>query len=220
MKGAIRKLVQPFLWKAYRLYLNKKRWYQYQDLSVCVYPSVFHPGLLISTKVMLSYIQSLPVKNKKVLELGAGSGLIALWSAKAGAEVTASDLNPAALQSIDESCKKNNLSIHTVKSDLFDELEPEIFDYIFINPPFYPGQTTDDRSLAFFCGENFEYFFKLFDQVKSIDFEKTTILIILTDDCDWSQISNIAEKKGMTLMIQHKEIKWKEVHTIYKVESL
>jgi release factor glutamine methyltransferase len=39
-----------------------------------------------------------PLKNKHVLELGAGSGLIAIKAAKEGALVTATDINPVAIE--------------------------------------------------------------------------------------------------------------------------
>ena len=217
MRGAIRKMIQPLLWRTYRWYLSKKRWYQFDGLEVCVYPSVFHPGLLISTKAFLSFIRNLPVKEKTALELGAGSGLIALWLSQSGAEVTASDINPAALQSIEESCEKNQLNIELIHSDLFDDFSDQQFDLIFINPPFYPQVPQNDQEKAFFCGEDFEYFEKLFSQLSAFVHAQSAVYMILTDDCDLERIQAIAKSKGWEFEMKSMEKIWGEQQLIYRL---
>ena len=218
MRGAIRKMIQPILWKLYRLYLSKKRWYHYDGLKVCIYPSVFHPGLLLSTKLLLNFIKNEDIKGRKILELGAGSGLISLWLCRAGAICFASDINPESLRSIRESCVENDLSLQTIHSDLFDRIDENSFDYILINPPFYPKKPNDNREAAFFCGEDFQYFEKLFSQLPSFLLPGNQSFMILSDDVEIETIGLIATHHSLRLTEKTSFSKMGEKHTIYRIE--
>lgn len=59
------------------------------------------------------------VKGKKVLDFGAGSGLAGIAAAKAGAaRVTASEIDPIAVASIQLNAGENGVAIEAVESDL------------------------------------------------------------------------------------------------------
>ncbi|MEL6636625.1 MAG: methyltransferase [Bacteroidota bacterium] len=220
MRGRLRQWIQPLLWKGYRWYLQKKRWYHYDGLAVCVYPTVFHPGLLWTTKQLLGFVRGLELSGKRVLELGAGSGLIALWTSRAGALTSASDINPAALRSMAESARHNQLSLTLYESDLFDSIPPERFDYILINPPFYPGEAHDDRERAFFCGPDFEYFRRLFAQLQSYCSPTAEVYMILTDDCALHTIDELAAAELIVLRLCVTHRRWGERQLIYRLEFL
>lgn len=72
--------------------------------------------------------------GNEVLDLGTGSGLIAIYFALKGRKVTASDINKDALKVAGENAEKLNLKINFVQSDLFDKLNNK-FDLILFNPP-------------------------------------------------------------------------------------
>ncbi len=79
-------------------------------------------------------------QGEQVLELGTGSGLLAILAAKIGADVIATDINPAALV-----CARKNASTHKVgnkidfrSGDLFDPVVGERFDMVIFNPPYLP----------------------------------------------------------------------------------
>ncbi len=219
MRGAIRTFVQPWLWRGYRWYYSQKRNYRFEGLTLRIFPTVFHPGLFLTTHSFLKFIRELPIAGKKVLELGAGSGLIALWCARAGARVTASDINLAAVEGIVENAAQNGLTVQTVLSDLFDSFESEPFDYIFINPPFYPKAPQNDQERAFFCGENFEYFEKLFRQLPAFVHAATGVYLILTDDCDLARIQAIGGKQAWTFEQVTEQGRMGEVHFVYRLEG-
>ncbi|MEO1517015.1 MAG: methyltransferase [Bacteroidota bacterium] len=214
-RSLIRRALKPVLWLGYKWYLSKKRWHRHDGLDICVHPSVFHPGFLYSTKILLSFLSRQSVSGRRLLELGAGSGLIALWASRAGAQVSASDINPAALASIEESCRKNNLAIQLHLSDLFDEIPPQQFDFILINPPFYPGQPTNDREHAFFCGPEFEYFQKLFAQLPTYCQPSTKVYMILTDDCDVERILELAAQAALSVQLLQEQKQGGETHLIF-----
>lgn len=72
--------------------------------------------------------------GKNVLDIGTGSGLIAIYFALDDREVTASDISKDALEVAKENAEKLNLKINFVQSDLFLEISNK-FDLILFNPP-------------------------------------------------------------------------------------
>ena len=87
-----------------------------------------------------------------------------------------------------------------------------------LNPPFYPKQPADNREHAFFCGPNFEYFQRLYSELKAYLSPRAEVYMILTDDCALDTISDLANKTGFTMVLREKQIFWKEEHLIYQLE--
>jgi len=59
------------------------------------------------------------VANKRVLDFGSGSGLVALAAAKAGAaHVSAADIDPFAIAAIARNAAVNNVNVETVTQDM------------------------------------------------------------------------------------------------------
>lgn len=213
----VKRMAQPFLWAAYRAYLSKARWYQYKGLKIRVLPSVFYPGWLGSTTAMSKYLLQLDLTNKHVFELGAGSGLISLCAAKMGAYVTASDINPLAIKSIRKSLKKNGLSIQVIESDLFEKISDQYFDYIVINPPYYPKNPKDFRELAFYCGEDFDFFKRLFNGLISYLLSGAIVLMVLSESCEIEMIRFHAKQAGIQMSEMERTRKLWEWHYIFRL---
>ena len=78
-----------------------------------------------------------PEKNLKVLDIGTGSGAIALVLAKNRADwsVTAADISQNALDLASENAKRLDLEISFIKSDCFSEISSK-YDIIVSNPPY------------------------------------------------------------------------------------
>lgn len=173
---------------------------------------------MLTTTTLLDFIKKLDITNKQVLELGAGNGLVALWCAREGAIVSASDINPAAIRSIQESAVINDVQLKTVLSDLFDEIPDQQFDFIFINPPYFAQSPINDQEKAFFCGKNFEYFHALFQQLGAYIHSDSTVLMILTDDCDLKQIVAVLKQYQWEWDLVHQRKKTGEQHLIYQLK--
>jgi len=82
------------------------------------------------------------LKGKKVLDLGCGSGMLAIVAAINGGEVTASDINPTALKDTIRNSEHYDVKIKTVKSDLFEKIKDK-YDLIVFNPPYVPSDEHD-----------------------------------------------------------------------------
>ncbi len=72
----------------------------------------------------------------RALDLGCGSGVLALLLAQAGGEVIATDINERAARMTRWSARLNQLTVDVRVGDLFAPVEGERFDLILSQPPF------------------------------------------------------------------------------------
>ncbi len=80
-------------------------------------------------------------KNKKVLDIGTGYGILALKASLAAAMVTAVDDDLLAIQSSYKNSKKYGLDIRCLHSDVNSSLkDDDLYDYVITNPPFHVGK--------------------------------------------------------------------------------
>jgi release factor glutamine methyltransferase len=88
-----------------------------------VYPTVFNPKSYFSGKLFAGFVAGMDLKGKSVLDMGCGSGIIAVFAALGGAEVTAADLNPEAVKCTEANAKRNGVQVKAIHADLFSPLE-------------------------------------------------------------------------------------------------
>ncbi|QBZ96862.1 methyltransferase [Flavobacterium sangjuense] len=175
--------------------------------------------MTFSTNILLDFVKKLDLQNKSFLELGCGSGIISLLAAKNGAAVTASDVNQIALDFLETNASKNKLKLKIIYSDLFDNLKNQTFDYIIINPPYYPKTPKNIKEHAWFCGENFEYFEKLFVQLPNY-LAAGDCYMILSQDCDIEKIKAIALRNALAFELVFEKKNLVETNYLFKVASL
>ena len=219
MKSLIKKVLFPVLKSVYKIYLSKEKSFSYKGINVRVMPGVFHPGLFFSTKLLIEYISKYDLKDKNVLELGAGSGLISIYCANQNAIVIASDINPTAVENIKKNAKLNSVNIKVVESDLFDRIETKEFDYIIINPPYFPKNPNNDEEFAWFCGNDFQYFKKLFSQIGNYVNIDSKIIMVLSEDCDIEMIKKIGKQSLFVFTKCYEQKVWGEMNYIFEISK-
>jgi release factor glutamine methyltransferase len=121
-----------------------------------VLPGVFNPTLFLTTGVLVDHLARHPLPEScTVLDLGTGSGALAVAAARTAGRVVAVDVNPEAVR-----CARLNLLLNRVddrsevrRGDLFDAVAGMRFDRVLCNPPFYRGSPTTDLERAFLAGD-------------------------------------------------------------------
>jgi release factor glutamine methyltransferase len=201
MKKALQYIIHPFYKRYHFWYHRKPRKYSYKKVYTRVQPGVFSPKHTVSTKVFLDFIGSLTLPHQRVLELGCGSGIIALQAAYMGAITWASDINEVAIESLQKVSKEQGLKVHAVVSDLFNALPSEPFDFIFINPPYYPQQPQNVSDQAWFCGAHFEYFKALFPELQKQVQGGAQVFMILSDQCALDTLKEIADQSNLHMQV-------------------
>ena len=182
-------------------YLSKKRVYRYAGIRLEIPPEVFHPGFFSSTRLLLDTIRTFPLADKQFLELGAGSGLISIYATMSGAFVTASDINKVAIKWLHVNSVQNRVNPTIIQSDLFETIPLQTFDIIAINPPYYKKQPRTEAEHAWYCGENGEYFLRLFQQLSTYVHPQTEIRMVLCDGCDINLVAKAAADNGFQLRL-------------------
>lgn len=200
------------------VYVAKRRTIKIKNIKLVVKPGVFHPTLYFSTKYLLAWLTKQLLKNRSLLELGAGSGLLSIYASKQNAIVTATDISENAYKNIQENAINNAVCLTTFKSDLFTNIPLQSFDLIVINPPYYPKSANKESEYAWYCGENFEYFHKLFFQMKQYMKKESNAIMVLSEDCNIEIIKSLALKNGYTWqLIEEKKIWW-EMNYIFEIK--
>lgn len=104
-------------------------------------PVVFRSGAFFAEFLAREYLPS-QLKPLSILDLGTGSGVLAVVCAAHGHRVTATDVNPKAVE-----CARLNVADHGYEplvdvrdGDLLAPVAGRRFDLILWNPPFFPGQ--------------------------------------------------------------------------------
>lgn len=198
-------------------YLASDRIYRHDGLTLMVRKGVFHPRFFFSTRILLAFLKGRDVKGRALLELGAGSGLIALEMARRGARVTASDISATAIEGVRENAARNHLPLTALRSDLFEEMPGARFDVIIINPPYYPCDPIGEDEHAWFCGRGFEYFTRLFEQLPRHMNPGSQVYMILSDDCALDTIARIARSAGLGMTEVYRRRAWWEMNYIFAV---
>jgi len=220
MKGLFKYIVQrtykPLLVK----YLSGTKMYSYKNIRIEVPPEVFHPGFFFSTRLLLKYISRLPLGGKTFLELGAGSGLISVYSALQGAKVTASDINPVSVKALKKNRSLNQTNFRILLSDLFENIPEEPFDIVAINPPYYKKRPVSNLDYAWYCGEEGEYFRVLFKGLQKYIHGTSEVLMVLCDGCDLEMIKGYAASNLLQMNCILSKSNLLEKNFIFRIEQV
>lgn len=88
-------------------------------------------------ELILLISQFIKNQNTKILDIGTGSGFIAIALAKkfANAQITAIDIDKNAILQTQENCQLNNVKVNILESNLFSNVSGK-YDIIVSNPPY------------------------------------------------------------------------------------
>lgn len=183
---------------------------------IIVLPTVFN-GVLLRTGAFLAtaLTEELIPRGGLVLDLGTGSGINAVFAARLGARVIATDTNPEAAR-----CAQVNALIHHLEDriearvgDLFDTVQGVKFDAILFNPPYFIGRPRDVADYGWRSLDTFERFLR---ELPSHLKTGGRALIVLSTDGDINSALNGVN--GLKVHVLRRRDFINETLTVYAVE--
>ena len=153
-------------------------------------------------------------KDKKVLDMGTGSGILAIGAKRGGAiEVLAADINEKAVEAV------NKKGIKAVVSDLFSNITGK-FDLIIFNPPYLPEDPREDKesSLITTGGKRGdEITLKFLEKADKYLYPRGEILILVSNLTSLKRIEEVIEKKGYSKRVLASEKLFYEELFVWKL---
>ena len=149
--------------------------------------------------------------GKSVLEIGTGSGIVAMYASKLTDKVTATDINFDAIMLAESNFKANNIdNIELIFGNLFEPIKERKFDVILFNTPYLPteeGEVLDDNlNYAFDGGLNGRKVIDLFlNEVKNHLNDGGIVQLIQSSLSDNDETLNRLDELGFIAEIAKKE---------------
>ncbi|WP_315834815.1 methyltransferase [Bradyrhizobium prioriisuperbiae] len=169
-------------------------------LRLTVPPTVFHPKLFLTSKFFADFVQNLDLRNKSVVEVGTGSGILALSAAKARAAHLLA-LNPAAVAAAQKNAVDNGFAdkVTALESDLFAAVPPsDRFDVIISSPPSFAGEPLNVADRAWHAGPNYCTIAPLFAQARTRLKPKGKMYLLLSSDSDLELFATLTRHAGFS----------------------
>ena len=197
---------------------------QAAGFRLLVRPTVFHPRFFVTSEFFAGFIGELDLRGKRVLDIGTGSGILALAAARSGAKlVIAVDINPNAALTAADNARGNGLGgrVRAVCSDLLSALDSDArFDVIITNPPYFAGEPRDLTDRAWHAGPGCRDIAALFDQARERLTPGGYLYLLISSDCDLELFAAMIERAGFRARIAAHRSLLVESLLIYALEPV
>ena len=171
-----------------------------------------HENVYIPAEDSYLLAENLEIKSgQSVLEIGTGSGIVAMYASRLTDKVTATDINFDAITLAESNFKANNIdNIELLFGNLFEPVKNRKFDVILFNTPYLPteeGEVLDDTiNYAFDGGLNGRKVIDLFlNEVKNHLNDGGIVQLIQSSLSDNDETLNKLDELGFIAEIAKKE---------------
>ena len=177
--------------------------YLYNDIEIKTKEDVYYPRE--DSELLARNVEE--ISDKKILEVGCGSGLISIIMARKN-DVTSADINPVAVELTKENAKRNGVDIDAIQSDLFDKID-EKYDIIVFNSPYLPDSDEIDGSEMWSDKGTIERFIR---QCPRYLEKNGKILIVISSLTNLERVERLFKESGFgTKVIERQKIPWEEL---------
>ncbi len=176
-----------------------------EGLSLTVLPGVYSPKYFTDSLWFAKTLTGI-VGRSSLLEMGTGTGIIALFASLNGARVTATDINPLAYENAGINAKKHGQRIDLRVGNLYEPVKGEKFDFIFWNHPFNEwGRPVKDVLLKAGFDAKYEALEGYIAGAKEHLSKKGRLLLGTGSFANLKRIEEIAGEYGYSLLLLAKE---------------
>jgi release factor glutamine methyltransferase len=224
--GPGRRFLRRFIhFFSYHLILARKRTRitRASGFRLTVHPTVFHPRYFLSSACFAEFIRRLDLSGQRVVDVGTGSGILALAAARAGAgHVIAADINPNAALTAAENARANGVGdrVSALSSDLLSALAPRpLFDVILSSPPKHAGEPRDLADRGWHAGPHYRDIAALFDQSRERLKPGGHLYVMVSSDSDLDLLGRLIDRAGFRARPVHERSLFIEALIIYELRA-
>jgi release factor glutamine methyltransferase len=223
-QGPFRRALRHFIhFFSYHLILSRRsiQVTHAAGFRLTVRPTVFHPRYFISSECFAEFIGGLDLRGKRVIDVGTGSGILALAAARAGAAyVTAADINPNAALTAAENARANGLGdrVSALCSNLLSALAPRpLYDVILSSPPKHAGEPRNLADRGWHAGPKYRDIAALFDQCRERLNPGGRLYVMVSSDSDLDLFGKLIDQAGFRARLAHEHSIVIESFIIYEL---
>ena len=201
--------------KILNLVLPFSFFYKIKGKMFFITPDVFNPYFFVVSSGFFADHMAIP-KNSSVLDLGTGSGILAIFAADRARRIIATDINPYAIRNTRINSKLNGVSNKIIvrKGSLFRPIK-EKFDIILFNPPYFPLKPKTYLEAALFCGPNYLLLRKFLANAKKYLNPQGIIELSLSSYINLNLVHKFFKKYGFRPIIIARKFLFFEIIYLY-----
>lgn len=131
------------------------------------------------------------VRGERWLEMGCGTGLVAVHCANAGALVTAVDIDPDAVLCTKRNAALNDVLVNVIHSDLFQNVSGH-FEVMVFNPPYLRGAPERPQDRTWAGGvTGTETLFRFLERAVDHLVEGGRMVVVVSSDMDQAALQKV-----------------------------
>ncbi|MBU2856540.1 methyltransferase [Acidithiobacillus ferrooxidans] len=129
--------------------ISREAHYKINGLTIYAPPGIYHPTNTSSSLFLLHFLEKINVTKKRILEIGAGTGVISIYLAKNGNSLISSDISELCCACMCWNSSSNGVTIDIIKSNMWENISDKTMaDIVIFNPPLLDKKIENETELS------------------------------------------------------------------------